>query len=59
MVQEETGTNAKIVMAGTDWKPEYSGDNSLFANEFGNLHISSMRETVRYMVDYYRNNGFN
>lgn len=59
MVKVVTGTNAEIVVDRMGWKPEYSGDNSLFANEFGELHISSMRETVRYMVDYYRNNGFN
>lgn len=58
MVQEETGTSAKIVMAGTDWKPEYSGDNSRFINEFGGKFVTSMRGAVRNMIAYYRENGF-
>jgi len=59
IIKEETGTIAEIVMNGMDWKPEYSGDNTRYVNEFGALKITPMRDTIRQMILFYRENGFN
>ena len=58
MIKEETGTNAKIVMNGTNWKPEYSGDNSRFRGEFGKIKLTPFRDAIQQMIAYYMHNGF-
>lgn len=58
LVRDETGTEAEIVMNGTDWKPEYSGDNCRFVWEFGEIPFTPMEESIRQMVSYYRTDGF-
>lgn len=58
MIKEETGTNAIIVMNGTNWKPEYSGDNSRFRGEFGKIKLTPFRDAIRQMIAYYLHNGF-
>ena len=57
-IRDELAVDKQIMMNGTDWKPEYSGDNSRFVGEFGALHITPMRESIQRMIAYYRENGF-
>ena len=58
IVREETGAGAEIVMNSTEWKPEYSGSNARFQDEFGEIKITPLRDTVRRMISFYRENGF-
>lgn len=58
IIREETGSNADIVMNSTDWKKEYSGDNRRFVSEFGDIVCTPVRDSIRFMVKYYSDNGF-
>ncbi|MBQ8920708.1 MAG: NAD(P)-dependent oxidoreductase [Oscillospiraceae bacterium] len=58
IVKEETGSRAEIVMNSTEWKPEYTGDNSRFVREFGRFEMTPVRDAIRQMIAYYRENGF-
>jgi len=58
MIKETTRTKAEIVMTATDWKPEYSGDNSRLIAEYGILNLTPMLDAIQQMLGYYKKNGF-
>ena len=58
IIQNATDTKAEIAMSSTNWKREYSGDNSRLTAEFGEMSLTPMRDAIQQMITYYKKNGF-
>ena len=58
IVKEEMASDARIIKAGEDWKSAYTGDNTRLITEYGELSLTPMREAIREMIAFYRENGF-
>lgn len=57
-VRRACGTEAEVVMTGTDWKPAYSGSDDRFTAEAGEFPLTPMEDAIAEMVRFYRENGF-
>lgn len=56
MIREEVGAACDILVSEEGYKPEYTGDNSKILQEIGDFQFKEYRETIKLLVQYYREN---
>lgn len=56
IVREALNIDCNIVVKEKGWKPEYTGDNERLLREIGDFHFNGMKESIRKLCDYYKDN---
>lgn len=57
-VLTETGSSSELIVEQAGMGKEYSGDNSRLLAEIGDFSFTTMEESIKKLIHFYKDNGF-